>query len=74
MTLGKSVPSGAVFTDTTYTLTNGTAYTNHELTGAEGSSILASVNLGVLTLAQGIKFTTGTVNASLNATQNGSNT
>ena len=74
MTLGKSVPSGAVFTDTTYTITNGTAYTNHELTGGEGSSILASVNLGVLTLAQGIKFTTGTVNASLNATQNGSNT
>ena len=73
-TLGKSVPSGAVFTDTTYTITDGTAYTSHELTGASGSSILASVSLGVLTLAEGIKFTTGAVGASLNATQNGSNT
>lgn len=72
-TLGKSVPSDAVFTDTTYTITNGTAYTSHTITGENGSSILASVSLGVLTLAEGIKFTTGAVSASLNPTTSGSN-
>ena len=72
-TLGKSVPSGAVFTDTTYTITNGTAYTAHTLSGDNDASILASVSQGVLTLAPGIKFTTGTVSASLNPTTSGSN-
>lgn len=72
-TLGKSVPSGAVFTDTTYTITNGTAYTAHTLSGDNDASILASVSQGVLTLAPGIKFTTGTVSASLNSTTSGSN-
>lgn len=80
-TLGKSVPANAIFTDTTYTITNGSAYTTHTLideTRADvassvdqnGASILASVNQGVLTLAAGIKFTTGTVAATLNGTTN----
>ena len=73
-TLGKSVPSEAVFTDTTYTITDGQAYTAHTLTDAEGATILASVYQGVLTLAPGIQFTTGNVGASLTPTTNGAST
>jgi len=72
-TIGKSVPSGAVFTDTTYALTDGSAYTSHTLTGDTGASILASVSLGVLTLAEGIKFTTANVGTSITPTVTGSN-
>ena len=57
--------SWAVPTNTTYSFTDGAAYTAHALTGENGASILASVTGGVLTLAQGIKFTTGPVGASL---------
>lgn len=75
-TLGTSVPSGAVFTDTTYSLTDGQAYINYTLIDSSSSpiansvdsnstSILASVNQGVLTLAAGIQFITGAVGASL---------
>ena len=70
-TIGTSVPSDAVFTDTTYTITNGTAYTAHTISDDNESSILASVSQGVLTLAPGIKFTTGTVTATLNHTTSG---
>lgn len=73
-TIGTSVPSGAVFTDTTYAITDGQAYTAHTLTDAEGATILASVDKGVLTLAPGIQFTTGNVGASLTPTTNGAST
>lgn len=75
-TIAKSVPSNAVFTDTTYSLTDGEAYTEYTLidssrspiansVDSNGAGILASVNQGVLTLAAGIQFTTGNVGASL---------
>jgi hypothetical protein len=77
-TIAKSVPSDAVFTDTdtTYSLTDGQAYTEYTLIDSSsspinnsvdnnGASILASVNQGVLTLAAGIQFITGNVGASL---------
>ena len=75
-TIETSVPSGAVFTDTTYSLTDGEAYTEYTLIDSSnspiansvdnnGASILASVNQGVLTLAAGIQFITGDVGASL---------
>jgi hypothetical protein len=43
--------SWAVPTNTTYSFTDGAAYTAHALTGENGASILASVTGGVLTLA-----------------------
>jgi len=77
-TIAKSVPADAVFTDTdtTYSLTDGQAYTEYTLIDSSsspinnsvdnnGASILASVNQGVLTLAAGIQFTIGNVGASL---------
>lgn len=76
-TLGKSVPSDAVFTDTDtntsyqYTLTNGTtgAFTACDAMGTSDTTgtVLVSVNNGVLKLEKGIKFTTTTYSLSESA-------
>lgn len=76
-TIGKSVPSDAVFTDTDtntayeYTLTNGTtaALTACDALGTNdtGGTVLATVDNGVLKLEKGIKFTTTTYSLSPNA-------
>lgn len=76
-TIATSVPSGAVFRDTTYTLTTGAnAYTSNSTMSDSDTTgtVLVSASQGVLQLQRGIKFSTTAVGTGLSPSVAGATT